>query len=125
MEVDALLDAGAAVVSWLNRGTLHLIAAEDYGWLHEPTAPQLATANRRRLAQEGVTPAMCERGVEAVARALAERGPGTRAELRVELERAGVRFPGQGLVEPFGELAETEREALDRDWADVERFLTA
>ena len=50
----ALTADRSVVVSWLNRGTLHLVLAEDYWWLHQLTTPQLATGNARRLAQEGV-----------------------------------------------------------------------
>ena len=50
-DVDAALDDRTLVVSWLNRGTLHLVAAEDYWWLHPLTLPQLATTNVRRLAR--------------------------------------------------------------------------
>ena len=35
------------------RGTLHLVAREDHGWLHALTAAQSAATSRRRLAQLG------------------------------------------------------------------------
>src|SRR5438270_11988786 len=44
-----LTDRRSLVVSWLNRGTLHLVAAEDYRLLHLLTTPQLATSNPTRL----------------------------------------------------------------------------
>ncbi len=44
------------LVTWLNRGTLHLICSEDYWWLHSLTALRSATASTRRLAQEAVPP---------------------------------------------------------------------
>ena len=53
-DVDAALARRSLVVSWLNRGTLHLVRAEDYWWLHPLTAPQLRAGKSRRLAQEGV-----------------------------------------------------------------------
>jgi len=55
-DVDAALADRSLVVSWLNRGTLHLVRAEDYWWLHRLTTPQLRTGNWRRLAQEGGHP---------------------------------------------------------------------
>ncbi|HEY7359559.1 MAG TPA: crosslink repair DNA glycosylase YcaQ family protein, partial [Streptosporangiaceae bacterium] len=37
-DVDEALTADRSVViSWLNRGTLHLVLAEDYWWLHQLT----------------------------------------------------------------------------------------
>ena len=86
------------VIDWLNRGTLHLVRSEDYGWLHELTTPQLVTANARRLGQEGVTAAAADRGVSVVQRALADEGPLTRLELRERLRSANVRTEGQALV---------------------------
>jgi hypothetical protein len=96
-DVDAALDDGTCVVTWLNRGTLHLILAEDYPWLHALTAPTLRAGNARRLAQEGVPPEDAERGVRAVVAALAE-GPRTRGELREAIAAEGVRTQGQALV---------------------------
>jgi Winged helix DNA-binding domain len=98
-DVDDALTAGrSVVVSWLNRGTLHLVLAEDYWWLHQLTTPQLVTGNTRRLAQEGVPPADADRGVKVIERALATNGPLTRAELRERVDAAGVRTEGQAMV---------------------------
>lgn len=96
-DVDAALDQRRAVVSWLNRGTLHLVLAEDLPWLHALTTPQLRAASRRRLQQEGVSPEQAERGVAVVRRAL-EDGPHTRDDLRPLLQAAGVPVEGQALV---------------------------
>jgi hypothetical protein len=66
----ALSDDRSVVVSWLNRGTLHLVATDDYWWLHALTTPQLRTGNGRRLRQEGVTPKDAARGIDVVAHAV-------------------------------------------------------
>jgi hypothetical protein len=95
---DALTADRSVVVSWLNRGTLHLVLAEDYWWLHQLTTPQLATGNARRLAQEGVAPADADRGAGVIERSLAGDGPLTRAELRERVAAAGVRTEGQAMV---------------------------
>ena len=97
-DVDAALARRSLVVTWLNRGTLHLVRAEDYWWLQPLTTPQLRTGNARRLAQEGVPPQDAERAVAAVRAALAADGPLTRAELRERVAAAGVRTEGQALV---------------------------
>src|SRR6478735_10604393 len=52
----ALTDERSLLVTWLNRGTLHLVRSEDYPWLQALTTPQLRTGNARRLVQEGVAP---------------------------------------------------------------------
>jgi Winged helix DNA-binding domain len=94
----ALTDDRSLLITWLNRGTLHLVTSEDYPWLHALSAPPLFTANGRRLAQEGVTPAGAERGVAVIERALADEGPLTRVQLRERIAAAGVRTQGQALV---------------------------
>jgi len=93
----ALTDERSLIVAWLNRGTLHLIAAEDYPWLWGLTAPTQIVANRRRLAQIGFTPEEVDRGVGYVERWL-EDGPLPRSELRVRLSERGIRTDGQALV---------------------------
>lgn len=93
-----LTDARTLVVTWLNRGTLHLVRREDYPWLQALTTPPIVSANARRLQQEGVPPAAGERAVEAVVRALGDRGPLTRGQLRDEVAATGVATAGQALV---------------------------
>lgn len=96
-DVVRALDERELVISWFNRGTLHLVRAEDYAWLHALTTPQLATSNQTRLRQEGVSPEQADRGVELVRRQLGD-GPRTRTQLKVVLEEAGVPVAGQALV---------------------------
>jgi hypothetical protein len=98
-EVDAALTTDrSVVVTWLNRGTLHLVRAEDYWWLHPLTTPPLLRGNARRLAQEGVTAEDAERGAAVIERSLAAEGPLTRAQLAERLAAAGVRTQGQAIV---------------------------
>jgi hypothetical protein len=95
---EALTRDRSLLITWANRGTLHLIAAEDEPLLHALTTPQLRTASERRLAQEGVPPAAAERGIAAIVKALGDQGPMTRAQLRAVVDRAGVRTEGQAFV---------------------------
>ncbi|HEU4703825.1 MAG TPA: winged helix DNA-binding domain-containing protein [Conexibacter sp.] len=111
-DVDRALTDGRLLVSWLNRGTLHLVRREDWPWLHALTKPPLRTGNVRRLAQEGVSAADAERGVAAVERALADAGPLTREQLRERVDAAGVRTAGQALVHVL--FAATLRGAIVR-----------
>ena len=98
-DVDAALSQRRSlIVTWLNRGTLHLVRSEDYWWLHPLTTPQLRTGNSRRLAQEGVPPEDAERAVATVQAALAADGPLTRSQLRERVAAAGVRTEGQAMV---------------------------
>jgi Winged helix DNA-binding domain len=97
-DVDAALAARQLIITWVNRGTLHLIRAEDYPLLQALTTPPLWTSCRTRLRQTGVGEAAAGRGVETVARALVEEGPLTRAQLRERLDSADVPTAGQALV---------------------------
>ena len=94
----ALTEDRSLVITWLNRGTLHLVRSEDYPWLHLLTAPSIVTANARRLRQEGVTAAAAERGVALISRSLAIDGPQTRLELGRRLAASRIRVEGQALV---------------------------
>ena len=98
-DVDHALTAERSLlITWLNRGTLHLVRSEDYPWLQALTTPPLLKGNARRLAQEEVPSKAAERAVEAVAHALADEGPLTRDELRDRVAAARVRTEGQALV---------------------------
>ena len=94
----ALTTERSVLITTLNRGTLHLVHAEDYWWLQALTTPPLLTASTRRLAQEKVPPDDAERAVAAVQSALATDGPLTRSELRDRVAAVGVRTEGQAHV---------------------------
>jgi len=79
----ALTEERSLLITWLNRGTLHLVRREDYAWLHALTTPPLFRANARRLGQEGVSLDAAERGVAVIERSLAEEGPLSRDQLGV------------------------------------------
>lgn len=97
-DVDRELQQRTLVVTWLNRGTLHLVRSQDYWWLQPLTTPQLATGNARRLAQEGVSAEQADRGVAAIQKAIARDGPRSRAQLRDIVASADVPVAGQALV---------------------------
>jgi hypothetical protein len=94
----ALTEDRSLLVTWLNRGTLHLVRREDYVWLQALTTPPLHTANARRLEQTGVTPRLAKKGVDVIVRALADEGPLTRNELAERVAAAGVPTKNQALV---------------------------
>ncbi len=71
----ALSEDRTLLITWLNRGTLHLVRSEDYPWLQALTTPPLLTSCARRLRQEGVSESEGERAMAEVERALAEEGP--------------------------------------------------
>lgn len=98
-DVDRALTADhSLLITWLNRGTLHLVRSADYWWLHQLTTPPLLVGNARRLGQEGVSPDAADRGVRVVERSLDQDGPLTRGQLGERISAAGVRTQGQALV---------------------------
>lgn len=101
----AALAERSVVVSWLVRGTLHLVAAEDWAWLLALTAPRQAAGSARRLGQLGVSPAEADRAVALIARWTGDDGPLTRTELGERLAAAGVRTEGQALPHLLGRAA--------------------
>lgn len=116
------------VVSWLGRGTLHLVLREDYPWLLGLTAPTRLATSRRRLGQEGVPPGDADRAVAIVGRALADEGPLTRPALAERIAAGGIQTAGQATphllmlaslrgVAVLGPLQAGEQAfALTRDW---------
>ncbi len=94
----ALSEDRSLLITWLNRGTLHLVRSEDYPWLQALTTPPLLTSCTRRLRQEGVSPEDAERGVATIERVLADDGPLTRQQLRERLDSANVPTEGQTLI---------------------------
>jgi len=97
-DVDHELNNRTLIVTWLNRGTLHLVRPRDYWWLQRITTPQLSTGNAKRLEQEGVSPAQADRGVATIEAALAANGPMTRGQLRELVQAADVPVAGQAMV---------------------------
>jgi hypothetical protein len=102
----ALVDRRSIVRTWVMRGTLHLVAAEDLPWLIALLGPVFVAATRRRYQQLGLGEATCAAAVTAIGEAVAARGPRTRAEIAHELPRRGID------VEPGGQaLAHLVRRA--------------
>jgi hypothetical protein len=95
----ALTEERSLLITWLNRGTLHLIRSEDYRLLHLLTTPQLRTSSSTRLAQEGLDARDTDRGLAVIERALGTDGPLTRQDLAGRLEQAGIPTGGQALIQ--------------------------
>jgi hypothetical protein len=86
------------VVTWLNRGTLHLVHSEDYPWLLAVTAPRRSTWLATRFRQLAVSPEDAEKTVAIVVNALATEGPLGRRQLRQRIAAAGLPVEGQAFV---------------------------
>ena len=86
------------VLTWAMRGTLHLVAAEDYGWLVPlVTEPSIANAHRR-LKQEGGAADHPAKAVGLIEQMLQREGPLTRGEIAERLSRHRIRTEGQAIA---------------------------
>jgi hypothetical protein len=87
----ALTDDRSLLITWLNRGTLHLVRSEDYWWLHQLTAkPQFQVGCLRILARLGVSELQADKGVAVVEQALRTDGPLVRTQLTDRITAAGL-----------------------------------
>jgi hypothetical protein len=94
-DVVAAVDGGAVVRSWPMRGTLHLLAAEDLGWLLDLLAPRMLAGAAGRRRQLGLTEADTERARDVAVAVLAGGRRASRGELLAALADGGVDTGGQ------------------------------
>ncbi|HKF83202.1 MAG TPA: winged helix DNA-binding domain-containing protein [Solirubrobacterales bacterium] len=94
----ALSEDRSLLITWLNRGTLHLVRSEDYPWLHALTTPTHFAGCKRRLRQEGVSESAADQAMATVEKTLVEEGPLGGRDLRARLTEGGVRTEGQAFI---------------------------
>ena len=86
----ARVEERSLVRGWLMRGTVHLVAADDYRWMLALWSERHAAHARRRLGQLGMSPARQERAMRVIEEALRAGGAVSRPELVERLAGAGV-----------------------------------
>jgi len=86
--------AGEVVTTWLMRNTLHLVPAEDAGWLLGLFGERNLAAGARRRRELGLTDAVLARTLEVLPGLLGE--PVGRAELIAALRAEGVEVSPEG-----------------------------
>jgi hypothetical protein len=101
----ARVTARTVVRTWAMRGTLHLVATEDLGWLLPLLGPPFVRAMRRRRLELGLDEATCTRGLQLLRAALSARGPLTRAEVVEQLAGHGLPLVGQAAPHLLGRAA--------------------
>lgn len=85
----------AIVRTWLLRGTLHLVAAEDIRWMLALIAPHVIAGNARRYKQLALDVGTMARSTDILAEALQGGRERDRAELLAILEQHGISTEGQ------------------------------
>ena len=81
--------------TWGPRGTLHLLASDDIGWLLPLLGPVFVVGDRRRREELGLSEDICVRGIHIMRSVLANHGSLTRAELFEQLANQGIHLEGQ------------------------------
>ena len=90
-----LTDDRSLLITWLNRGTLHLVRSEDYWWLHKLTARSgYQVGCRRILARLGIEGSVADERARVAEKALLADGPLTSAQVAERLTAAGLPASG-------------------------------
>jgi hypothetical protein len=117
--------------TWAMRGTLHLMASEDYGWLLPYVGPRFIRHTRKRREDLGLTGGVIEKAIPLIGEALQD-GELTRAELAERLKPKGIPVEGQAIAHLIGmaayagvlcygaDIGKKQGHALLRDWVDVD-----
>lgn len=117
--------------TWAMRGTLHLMAADDYAWLLPYIAQRSVRHTSKRRQSLGLTDAVLKKAIPAVRDALSD-GPLTRAELADRLRPQGIPVEGQAIAHLIGmaayagilcygaDIGKKQGHALLSDWADID-----
>lgn len=81
--------------TWLMRGTLHLVAAEDVRWMLELLAPRIINSNARRYRELGLDEDTLKRSNVVLKEALEKDEKLSRVNLRNTLQENGISTEGQ------------------------------
>lgn len=120
--VDAAFDAGDIVRSWPMRGTLHVVAAEDLGWLLALTSARMLASAASRRSALGITDRDVERAREIVVSELSGRRTLARRALLQALDAGGVATTGQRGYHLLWYLAQTGTLVLGASHATGQAF---
>ncbi len=101
----ARIQERSVVRTWGPRGTLHLLAAEDLGWLLPLLGPVFIAGDRRRRVELGLDEDTCTRGIQIIRKVLASQGPLTRDQLVEHLATHDLRLVGQARPHLLGRAA--------------------
>lgn len=89
-DVDKAVQAREVIRTWAMRGTLHMLAAEDVGWIVGLLGPYFAKRLAGRRGQLGLDDETCARGLTALHTILTEETPLTRADIVARIAGHGI-----------------------------------
>lgn len=93
-DVAAAFDTGLIVRSWPMRGTIHVVAAEDIGWMQRLTNHRVLAGAPKRREHLGMSDAALDRLVDASTAALAGGAAHDRDSLAEVWTEAGIEWRG-------------------------------
>jgi hypothetical protein len=105
--VDAAFHSAEVVRSWPMRGTLHLVPAEDLGWMLDLTAPRAIRSAASRRAALGIAEADTEQAREIAVASLSGGRALTRDAILASIAAGGVSTAGQRGYHLLWYLAQT------------------
>jgi hypothetical protein len=88
----------SVVMTWAMRGTRHLVATRDYGWLLPLFAPYTLSANRSRYADLALSDTLISKTTAYIRDFLLNHGAQTRHAIGDMLSQHGISTEGQRLI---------------------------
>ena len=116
------------VRTWCQRGTIHLVVAEDLGWMLELLRETLIAARASRWRKLALDETAYEKARRSLRKALAG-GPLTRAEIGERWQASGVDVSGQRLPHLIsraaidGDICDGPDRGRDRTWVRIEDWV--
>jgi len=86
------------VLTWAMRGTMHLVAAEDAGWMLALFGPHFIRLGERRYRELGLDEDTRQKAAHLMREMLTDRGPLSRAEIAETLAADGIPVEGQAIA---------------------------
>ncbi|WP_427015344.1 winged helix DNA-binding domain-containing protein [Pseudarthrobacter sp. P1] len=130
-DIAAALDSGEIVRSWPMRGTLHLAAAEDMGWILALTSERMVTGQAARHRQLGIADRDVELAREGAHALLERQGEASRDEIMAAFRAAGQETTGQRgihliwLLSLTGTLVQGPSHGTGQKFMLMDRWITA
>jgi hypothetical protein len=124
----ARVEDRSLVRSWCQRGTIHLVAAEDLVWMLELLRETLIAARASRWRNLALDQFTYEKARRSLRKALAD-GPLTRAEIGERWQSSGLDVSGQRLPHLIsraaidGDICDGPDRGRDRTWVRVEDWV--
>ena len=106
VDIEKVLIDRKIIRTWPMRGTLHLVPAQDAGWMLDLLTPRVIRRSARRYKELGLNEVIFERSEELISQALEGGRQLTREALYDVLAKGGINLEGQRSYHILGYLAQ-------------------